>query len=278
MILGLSCHKPDSALYPTTEFAIATGSVPRQADKREISMGNCHPIKRILLYMVVGGLVLAALAGIYVLLFGTFGRTEQKILLTTLAISYFSVTSLACAAEYEKRRHGLLSILGLALGIAGFVVFLPSVWAEWLDSDAISKTTIILAVFSFSFAQACLLSLVKLERRVVWVYYAAVVAILALAAIISAMIVCDEGGWMVRFAGAVGILDGCLSLCIPVLHRLGGTLAVPTTAATYQQIELVCPRCGQRDRYPIGLIRCRRCSLAITIRIEADSHEPIPVK
>jgi hypothetical protein len=241
-------------------------------------MGNRHSIKRILLYMVVGGLVLAALAGIYVLLFGTFGKTEEKILLTTLGSSYFSVTSLACAAAYEKRRHGLLSIPGLALSIAGFALFLPSIWAEWLDSDAISKITIILAVFSFSFAQACLLSLVKLERRVVWVYYAAVVAILALAAIISAMIVYDQGGWMLRFAGAVGILDGCLSLCIPVLHRLGGTLAVPTTVETYQRIELVCPRCGQRGSYPIGSISCRRCSLAIEIRIEVDSHGPIPVK
>jgi uncharacterized protein (DUF983 family) len=44
------------------------------------------------------------------------------------------------------------------------------------------------------------------------------------------------------------------------------------TAETYQQIELVCPRCGQGDIYPIGLIKCRSCSLAINIRIEADSH------
>jgi len=241
-------------------------------------MERRHSIRRFLLYMVVGGLVLAALAGIYVLLFGTFGKTEQKILLTTLGISYFSVTSLACAAAYEKRRHGLLSIPGLALSIAGFALFLPSVWAEWLDSNPIAKITIILAVFSFSFAQACLLSLVTLERRAVWVYYAAVGAILALAAIISAMIVYDQGGWMLRFAGAVGILDGCLSLCIPVLHRLGGTLAVPTTAEAYRQIELVCPRCGQRDRYPIGSINCHRCSLAIDIRIEADSHGPMSVK
>jgi hypothetical protein len=238
-------------------------------------MGNRRSIQRILLYLVVGGLVLAALAGIYVLLFGTFGKTEQKILLTTLGISYFSVTSLACAAAYEKRRHGLLSIPGLALSIAGFVLFLPSIWAEWLDSDAISKITIILAVFSFSFAQTCLLSLVTLERRAVWVYYAAVGAILALAAIISAMIVYDQGGWMERFAGAVGILDGCLSLCIPVLHRLGGTLAVPTTAETFQQIELVCPRCGQRGTYPFGSISCRRCSLAIEVRIEAVSDHAV---
>ncbi len=235
-------------------------------------MAKRHSIKRFLLYLVVGGLVLAALAGIYVLLFGTFGKTEEKILLTTLSISYFSVTSLACAAAFEKRRHGLIAIPGLALSIAGFALFLPSIWAEWLDSNPITKIIIILAVFSFSFAQACLLSLVTLKGRAVWVYYAAVGAILALAAIISMMIIYDQEGWMLRIAGAVAILDGCLSLCIPILHRLSGNLAVPMIVETYQQIELVCPRCGQGDSYPIGLIKCRGCSLAINIRIEADSH------
>jgi hypothetical protein len=183
-------------------------------------MGKYQSVKRFLLYSVVGSLVLASLAGIYVLFFGTFGKTEEKILLTTLSISYFSVTSLTCAAAHEKRRHALLSITGLALSIAGFALFLPSIWAEWLDHEPISKIIIILAVLSFSFAQACLLSLVTLKGRTVWVYYAAVVAILALAAIISMMIIHDLGEWMGRLAGAVAILDGCLSLCIPILHRL----------------------------------------------------------
>jgi hypothetical protein len=234
-------------------------------------MEKSHSIKHFFAIFVVGGLVLASLIGIYVLLFGTFGETEEKILLTTLSISYFSVTSLSCAAAYEKRRYGLLSITGLALSIAGFALFLPCIWAEWFDSNLISKITIILAILSFSFAQACLLSLVTL-RRAVWVYYATVGAILVLAVIISMMIVYDQGGWMLRLAGAVAILDGCLSLCIPILNRLGGKVEVPMTAETYQQIELVCPRCGQEGSYEIGLIKCRGCSLAINIRIEANSH------
>jgi hypothetical protein len=228
-----------------------------------------HSVKRLLLYLVVGTSVLAALVGIYVLLFGTFGKTEEKILLTTLSISYFSVTSLACAAAWEKGRHALLSVPGFFFSIAGFALFLPCVWAEWFDSDPISKITIILAIFSFSFAQACLLSLVNLEGRAVWIFYAAVGAILTLAALVSVMIVYDKAGWLLRAAGAVAILDGCLSLCIPILHHLGGKSEVPTTTEVYRQIELVCPRCGQRDTYPIGSISCRRCSLAIEVRIES---------
>jgi hypothetical protein len=241
---------------------------------RESAVGN-YSVKHLLLHLFIGTLVLAALVGIYVLLFGTFGKTEEKILLTTLSISYFSVTSLACAAAFEKRRYLLLSIPGLVVSIAGFAIFLPSLWAGWLDHDPIARITAILAVFSFSFAQACLLSLVSLERRAAWVYYAAVAAILALAAIISVMILRDQGDWLLRLAGTVGIVDGCLSLCIPVLHRLGSKLDVPMMAGEFKQIELVCPRCGQRGSYPIGAIRCRHCSLAMEVRIEAGSHKPI---
>jgi hypothetical protein len=226
-------------------------------------------VKRLLLYSVVGTLVLAALVGIYVLLFGTFGKTEEKILLTTLSISYFSVTSLACAAAWEKGRR-VLSVPGFLFSVAGFGLLLPSVWAEWFDYDPISKITAVLAIFSFSFAQVCLLSLVTLERRAVWVFYAAVGAILALAALVSVMIVLDKAGWLLRVAGAVAILDGCLSLCIPVLHRLGRKPETPTES--YTQIELVCPRCGERGRYPIGSISCRHCSLTMDVRIESNSQ------
>jgi hypothetical protein len=235
-----------------------------------------YSVKRALLCMVVGGLVLAALAGIYVLLFGTFGETEAKILLTTLSVSYFSVTSLACAALYEKKRHALLAVPGLAVSVVGFVLFLVTTWGEWWRSEPVFKTLVVLAIFSFSFAQACLLSFPTLQRRVAWVYYAAVAAILTLAALVSAMLLSEpqDGEWVLRITGAVAILDGCLSLCVPVLHRLGRKSELPTTAKSYQQIELVCPRCGQRGTHPIGSIRCRRCLLAIDVHIEAESREP----
>jgi hypothetical protein len=206
-----------------------------------------YPVKRILLSLVVGGLVLAALIGIYLLLFGTFGPREVKILLTTLGISFFSVTSLACAAVLEKRRQSLLSIPGLILSVAGLALFLPGLWANWLESsDAYGKATAIVAIFAFSFAHACLLSFATLQRSLAWVYYAAVGAILTLAAIVSAVILLDKGDWLLRIAGAVAIADGCLSLCIPILHKLGGSLETPAGEPELQRIELVCPRCGQR--------------------------------
>jgi len=127
----------------------------------------------------------------------------------------------------------------------------------------------IVGVLSFSFAQACLLSLAPLRRRQAWVFYAAVTCILALAAIISAMIVVEphDEQWIVRVLGVVAILDACFSLCVPILHRLGGKEATEKATVVYSDIELVCPRCGERGSYPLGNIQCSKCSLGIRVEI-----------
>ena len=215
-------------------------------------MSSGTSMKRVFLQAVIATLVLTALVGIYVFLFGSFGKTEAKILGTTLTICYFSITSLACSAAFEKKRYPLLFVPGLALGIAGFLLFIPSIWAEWFEIKAVGKLMAILGVLSFSFAQACLLSLAPLQRRQAWVFYAAVTSILALAAIISGMIVFeprDESG-QCGFSVLWRFWMRCFSLCVPILHRLGGKEVTEKATEAYSQIELVCPRCGERGIYP----------------------------
>jgi hypothetical protein len=226
-------------------------------------------MKRVFLQTVIATLVLTALVGIYVFLFGTFGKTEAKILGTTLTICYFSITSLACSAAFEKKRYPLLFVPGLVVGIAGFLLFIPGIWVEWFEVKALAKLMGIVGVLSFSFAQTCLLSLAPLQRRQVGVFYAAVTCILALAAIISGMIVFEphDEQWIVRVLGVVAILDACFSLCVPILHRLGGNEVTEKATEVYSQIELVCPRCGERGCYPLGKIQCPKCSLGIQVQI-----------
>jgi hypothetical protein len=232
-------------------------------------------MRRIFLQTIIATLVLTALVGIFVFLFGSFGKTEAKILGTTLTICFFSITSLACSAAFEKKRYPLLFIPGLVLGIAGFLLFIPGIWAEWFEIEAAAKVMAIVGVLSFSFAQACLLSLAILERRLEWAFYTAVALILALALIISGMIVFEpHGDWimrvLLRVVGVVAILDACFSLCVPILQRLGSRQTTEKATEAYNQIELVCPRCGQRGSYPLGDIKCSKCSLGIRVQIGED--------
>ena len=128
------------------------------------------------------------------------------------------------------------------------------VWAEWFEVEAVGKAMGVIGVLSFSFAQACLLSLAPLQRRHAWVFHVAVALILALAAIISGIIIFEphDEDFTVRVVGVVAILDGCFSLCVPVLHRLGGKPVTEKSPQIYGQIELVCPRCGERGIYATG--------------------------
>ena len=224
------------------------------------------PLKQVLLRILVGALVLSALVGIYAFLFGEFGETEIKILLTTMAISYFSVTSLACAAAFERDGVRLLTIPGLITGVVGFLMFVPGIWAEWFESEPYAKTMIVLGIFSFSFAQACLLSLATLERRFQWVLYAAFGSIFALASLISGMVIFEVGDeWLFRFAGVLGILDGCATVSLPALAKFGKREEAVERARS--EVELRCPRCGQPGTYPMGEFECQNCSQRIRIEL-----------
>jgi ribosomal protein L37E len=234
-------------------------------------MNTSLSVKRVLLSTVIATLVLAALAGIYILLFSHFGTTEVKILCTALAISFFGGTALLCAAAQEKKQYPFLAFLvfpGLALSAAGFLFFLPCIWADWFQIDAIGKAMAIVGVLSFSLAHCCLLSLATLERRLAGIFYAAVASILVLGAYICGMILVQrENEWGMRIFGVLIILDVFFSLCVPILHWRGGKQEMGKLTETYSQIDLVCPRCGERGTYPTGRIRCSQCSLSLQVTI-----------
>jgi len=235
------------------------------------SMMGGSSMKRIFLRAIIATLAATGLVGIYVFLFGTFGKTEAKILGTTVTICYFCTTSLACSAVFEKHRYLALSLPGVALGILGLIFFIPSIWAEWFKVLAVGKVMGIVAVLSFSLAQACLLSLAPLQRRHAWVFYSAVGAILALATIISGIIIFEpnDEDLIVRVVGVVAILDGCFSLCVPIVHRLGGKQLSVKTPQLFRQIELVCPGCGEQRIFATGKTKCPQCSLSFRIEVKS---------
>jgi ribosomal protein S27AE len=72
---------------------------------------------------------------------------------------------------------------------------------------------------------------------------------------------------VVRVVGVVAILDGCFSLCVPILHRLGGKQITEKTPQVFRQIELVCPRCGEQGIYATGKSICPKCSLGFRVEI-----------
>ena len=234
-------------------------------------------LRRCLGCSLIAALVLAALMGIYVFVLGDFAHGNQ-ILLTTLSLSYFSVTSLGCTVVLERRRALLLAVPGLATSLSCFVWSLLIIWCEW-NSEPMLRTMAVLAIFSFAFAQACLLAIAPLRGRLSWVFAAALVCIFALAGLISAMVLFGlDDELLFRLAGVLGILDACSSLSVPVLYRL--TDSRPAEPIQWEetaqrqglQIELPCPKCGRRGTYAVGLIDCPECSLQFRVEIRGSSR------
>jgi hypothetical protein len=231
-------------------------------------MAGKWSLKQIFLRTLIVALVGSALVGIYAFLFGDFGETEAKILLTTLTISYFSVISLACAAAFEAKKGIILGLAGLAVSLLGFLGYVPGIWAEWFENEAYGKSMIILGIFAFSIAQTCLLALVPLQKPLRWCLYATGAIIFALALLISGMLVFEsDEEWLFRLTGVLGILDGCGTVLIPVLYKLRGKPVEETPSGSLDQIELLCPRCEHRGTYPVGAITCEECSLELRVEI-----------
>jgi len=126
-------------------------------------------------------------------------------------------------------------------------------------------------------AQGCLLAIAPLKRNLQWVFVATVAAILSLAGLVSGMIVFEaEEEWLFRLAGVLGILDGCGSLTIPVLSKLGQKTGRQPEGDLPAQIELRCPRCRHRGVYSIGDVVCRECSLGMRIELLSEQFDRDP--
>jgi hypothetical protein len=177
-------------------------------------MAGKRSFQRIMLNTMIIALAVSAALGMWAFIFGRFGDTECKILATTLSVSFFSVTALACATAQQVRRSRLLWLPGLIASGMGFIVFLVGIWdlTPFRTEEAVFKSMAILALFAFSFGQASLLSLARLSAGARWVFFAALVSIFGLATLVSGMILWEvDDQWLFRLAGLFAVHDGPVS-------------------------------------------------------------------
>lgn len=231
-------------------------------------------LTKALLGSLIVALSLSALTGIYIFIVGDFGEMEIKTLITTLSLSFFSMTSLSCTVVLERKRVVWLAAPGLVLSSIGLVWSLVMIWTEW-ETEFAGKTMVVLVLLAVSFAQSCLLELAPLKGRLLWVFVATVACIFTLAAVLSTMLIFElDDEFLMRLVGVLGILDTAGTLSVPILYKLGGK--APTEARRLRaqpgeqdwRIDVSCPRCGHRDVHPVGTIRCPQCSLVIHVSVD----------
>jgi len=183
-------------------------------------------IRRAAIITIIVSLSLTALIGIFALLTG-FEEVQGKILLTTLVIAGFSITTLC---------H--LAVVGKALQVVGFVGIVVSgiamiaavilIWGETYDSEVLWKTLGVASVWAVSLAHANLLLLLGQRRNSVIRYGLLVtVGLVSLVALLITLPILSDGEipgpeaqdayW--KFFGVIAILDVLGTIVLPVASR-----------------------------------------------------------
>lgn len=196
---------------------------PPQIDATAPPVGfDIRRLGRFLLYTAIGTFSLAAVASIAVILFGDFGGTEGRILLSSFAIAAYSLVGLIATARYERSLFALAP-LGLGSAGVGLVLTLILIWSGAEDDFFVRLTTSIM-VITGALAHANLL-LADPDRDDPAAPILA--ATLVLNAILTAMIVVPvllntlpDGGFYWKSVASVAVLLVLGTLVVPIVRKI----------------------------------------------------------
>jgi len=173
--------------------------------------------RRTLLLAVAGLMCAAAALAIGILLFGDFGDTEGRVLVTTFLLAVHATIAVPAAILRDQRRLPALALLVAALATLSAALNTVSVW--WEDvGDTFGKTMGTVAIFLIVAVVTAALATRPLHRLFFpSVALAVVVATLATVALWAEV----EQSWYLRVLGALGVLEVLLVALQPLLLRLG---------------------------------------------------------
>ena len=178
--------------------------------------------KKAFLLALIASLLISALIGIFIFLFGDFGATESKILFTTFAVGVFSLTGLCCSALYDKKRFSTLAVFGIVSSFMALLYTVLTVW-EVIDIDTL-RFLYVLIILAFSSAHASILLLIEPVNKLVKSILSSTLIIIAIVAILLIPLFLelfyDPGEYYYRVLGVFSVLDVLGTIVTPILNKL----------------------------------------------------------
>lgn len=236
-------------------------------------------VKRWSLYTLIASISISAIIGILAILIGDFGQLEGRILLTTLTVSAASVCGLSCGASLETRRQKQIPLVGIVVALLAAILVIAGIWIE-PRSEVFWKTTASLSILAGSLAQFSLLLLAKIQSRFQWSLWAAGGVIASVAGVLLVMLWGEtDGEWIFRLLGALAVLDGAITILIPVFHYLSRGEIEPAQLTNPERLGQIDQEIRQCESKLEELRRERRMLSEGTARakIRSDSNASISV-
>lgn len=181
--------------------------------------------KRILLITMIISLVISALVGIYIFIFGDWDETEMKIFGTTLAVAAYSLLGFCSSVNQNRKYLKWVSILGVIISFIAFVMVTYSIWWHPDDGGIFWKTSMTASIVAFCLAHISLMYLVKPKSKATRIALLATIAfIIIVAGMLINVIICDFdiAERCARLLGVFAILDVLGTITTPLLNKLKG--------------------------------------------------------
>ncbi len=180
-------------------------------------------LRKFFLYILIASVAACALIGIGVLLFGTFGEFESRVLATTFTITCTSILGLACGAYFETKGARTLPIAGITLSILAGLFVIVVIWFHDRTGDTFAKMTVTATMLAATCALLSLISLATLDRKFLWSRYLAFLASIVLDAILLWLLWFQPEGdsdIVSRTIGVLSIVIASVTVMTPVFHKL----------------------------------------------------------
>lgn len=182
-------------------------------------MNSTNDIKKLFLKILIASLSLSALIGIIIFLFGKFGDTEGKIVLTTLSFGASSLAGLCCSSIYPNDKLKSFSILGIATSVAFLIFSIIAIWGH--INNIVVKYYADTSALTFTFAHISLLLLIKNTSPIVknvlkaTVFFISIVSIMLMTMWHNKI----DNEFYYRLLGVFAILDTLGTIILPILNK-----------------------------------------------------------
>lgn len=235
--------------------------------------------KRLVLAAVVASLCLTAAIAIAILLVGSFGETEGRILGSTLSVGIYGLLTVPAAVLVDQGRFRPLALADAALAAAGLALLLGLIWAAGDPPIALVKLAFSCGACALAAAQIAALAARRapedspLVRRA-FVGSTAVVLGLAAMVVVAVWVDLDRETTLpllyYRALGAVGVVDVLLVALQPILAKMhageGATTRLSLLVEPGGPLEITEPG----DDFPRAVARAIR-------RVERDGGRVVRI-
>ena len=178
--------------------------------------------KKYFLKILITALVISALIGIYLFLFGDFEDSDTRLLLTTLTVGWYSMTGLCSSVVHNQKKIKFFTLLGMIISVIGFFITVIAIW-EIIDNDLIWRLVMTFVILSVMISHVSLLFLIKPKSKKINYLMATTIIFITLVTamlVVEIMIESEKGDFFYRLLGVFAILDVLGTISTPVLNKM----------------------------------------------------------